>query len=88
MTLFRYDYDLLTEDISSVASSCADFTSVNDAIRMMAERRGGHSQPMCFRSLLQPSALSVGVCPDRKQGPEEKSHPSLSIAVFPARNVA
>jgi hypothetical protein len=86
--MFRHDYDLLTEDMSSVAWSCADLTSINDAIRTMAERRGGYSQPMCFRSLRQPSAPSVGVCPDRKQGPEEKSHISLSIAVFPARNVA
>lgn len=76
---------------SSAALSCADLT--NDFVpswTIQAERRGGTSWPSRFRYLrLEPSALPVGVRPDRKLGPEEKqSHTSLTFSVCAARNVA
>jgi hypothetical protein len=88
MTVFRYDYDLLTGmPASTVALSCADTISGIATVWTMPERRSSR-QPRCFRLFSQPSAPAVGVCPGRKQGPEEKSHKNLSFAVLPAWNVA
>ena len=89
MTVFRHDYDLLTgmHAASTVALPCAGTTSAIAAVWTMSERRSSR-QPRCFRLFRQPSAPSVGVCPGRKQGPEENSHKYLSFAVLPARNVA
>ena len=88
MTQFRYDYDLLTwmPSASTVALSCADIASVIAVVRTLPDH-SGNRQPVCFRSVRRPSTPSVGVCPGRKQGPEEKSHRNLSSAVFPAGNV-
>jgi len=88
MTMFRHEFELIAEGTSSVALSCADSITMNDVLRTMAERRGGYSHPMCFRPFRDTSAPSVGAWPGREQGPEEKSHTSLSIAVLPARNAA
>jgi hypothetical protein len=89
MTVFRHDYDLLTgmHAASTLALSCAGTISAIAAVWTMSERRSSR-QPRCFRLFRQPSAPSVGVCPGRKQGPEENSHKYLSFAVLPARNVA
>jgi hypothetical protein len=88
MTVFRYDYDLLTGmPASTVALSCADTISGIATVWTMPERRSSR-QPRCFRLFSQPSAPAVGVCPGRKQGPEEKSHKNLSFAVLPGWNVA
>lgn len=76
---------------SPAALSCADLTSGNAPLwTIQAERFGGISWPSRFRLFRheQPSALSMGVCPDRKLGLEEQSHISLTFGVFPARNVA
>lgn len=71
--------------------SCADLT--NDVVpswTILADRDRGISQPSRFRlfRLEQSSAPSVGVRPDRKLGPEEQSHKSLTFGVCAARNVA
>jgi hypothetical protein len=89
MTVFRHDYDLLTgmHAASTVALSCAVTNSAIATVPTMAERRSSRL-PRCFRLFRQPSAPAVGVCLGRKQGPEEKSHKSLSFAVLPAWNVA
>lgn len=75
---------------SSAALSCADLT--NEFVpswTSQAERRGGISQPSSFRLFrLVPSALPMGVRPDRKLGPEEQSHTSLTFGVCAAGNVA
>lgn len=76
---------------SSATPSCADLTSGNAPLwTIQAERFGGVSQPSRFRSFRHehPSAPSVGVRPDRKLGPEEQSHISLTFGVCAARNVA
>lgn len=45
-------------------------------------------QPRCFRSpRYDLSALPMGERPDRKQGPENKSHKNLNIYVSAARDV-
>jgi hypothetical protein len=88
MTMIRRDYMFAgMQAASAVALSCAGTISADASVWNLAERRG-FSQPICFRSFRQPSALPVGECPDRKQGPEENSHKYLSFAIFPARNVA
>lgn len=91
--MFRRDYYATAgmRKASSAALSCADLT--NEFVPSwptQAERRGGISQPSCFRLLRhEPSALSVGVRPDRKLGPEDQqSHTSLTFSVCAARNVA
>jgi hypothetical protein len=88
MTLFRYDDDLLTgmHAASSVVLSCAGAIGTDVAV-WTTEDRHDFSRPRCFPSFRQPSALSVGVRPGRKQGPEENSHEYLINAVVPARNV-
>lgn len=90
--MIRRDYYVTAgmHKASSAALSCADLT--NEFVpswTILAERRG-ISQPSRFRLLRheQPSAPSVGVRPDRKLGPEEQSHISLTIGVCAARNVA
>ncbi|WP_131823331.1 hypothetical protein [Mycobacteroides chelonae] len=94
MTMIRSDYNGTAgmHKASSADLSCADLTT-NEFVpswTIQAQRRGGNSQPSRFRSirLEQPSARSVGVCPDRKLGPEEQSHTSLTFGVCAARNVA
>jgi hypothetical protein len=85
MTVFRHDYDLLTGMLASaVALSWAETIGVIPAV---SERQSSR-QPRCFRLSSHPSAPAVGVRPGRKQGPEEKSHKNLNLAVCPARNVA
>lgn len=87
MTMIRTDYLLAgMQTASTVALSCAGTASAIASARNMAEHRGD-SQPRCFRSFRQPSAPLVGERPDREQGPEEKSHTSLSFAVCPVGNV-
>ncbi|MGB8403097.1 MAG: hypothetical protein WCE30_03360 [Mycobacterium sp.] len=92
MIMFRHDYygTAGMHKASSVALACADLT--NEFVpswTIQAERRGGISQPSCFRLFRhEPSAPSVGVRPDRKLGPEEQSHISLTFGVCAARNVA
>lgn len=92
VTMIRCDYYATAgmHKASSAALSCADLT--NEFVpswALLAERRGGISQPSRFRLLHElPSAPSVGVRPDRKLGPEEQSHISLTIGVCAARNVA
>ncbi|MEY8018881.1 hypothetical protein [Mycobacterium servetii] len=93
MTMIRRDYYVTAgmRKASSAALSCADLT--NEFVpswTVQADARGGISQPSRFRlfRLEQPSAPSVGVRPDRKLGPEEQSHISLTIGVCAARNVA
>lgn len=88
MTPSLHDYDLLTEAIASVALLCAETIGLDEAVRTTVQLRGGNSRPVCFRPFRHPSAQSMGVCPGRKQGPEEKSHAPLNSAVFPARNVS
>lgn len=91
--MIRRDYYVLAgmRKASSAMSSCADLTSGNAPLwTIQAERFGGVSQPSRFRLFHheQPSALSGGVRPDRKLGPEEQSHISLTFGVCAARNVA
>jgi len=93
VTMIRRDYYATAgmHKASSAALSCADLT--NEFVpswAILAERRGGISQPSRFRlsRLELPSARSVGVRPDRKLGPEEQSHISLTNGVCAARNVA
>lgn len=89
VTMLRHDYALLagTQTASTVALSCAESTRSFASVWNMTDHRGG-SEPRCFRPIRQPSAPLVGERPGRKQGPEEKSHISLSIAVCPAGNVS
>ena len=88
MTVFRQDYDLLTGmPASAVAFSCAGTVSGIVAVWTPSERRSSR-QPRRFRLSSHLSAPLVGVCPGRKQGPEENSHKYLNFAVIPARSVA
>jgi hypothetical protein len=90
--MIRRDYALVGMPMaSSAALSCADLTSQNGpSWTMLAERRGLLRQPSRFRlfRLEQPSTRFLGVRPDRKLGPEEQSHKSLTFGVCAAWNVA
>ena len=93
VTMIRCDYYLTAgmHKASSAALLWADLTrKFVPSWANQPERRGGIGQPSCFRlSRHEPSARSVGVCPDRKLGPEDKqSHISLTCGVCAAGNVA
>ena len=83
MTFF-HGFDPITGMLtaSAVVSPCVESNIAKlEDLRLV-------SQPSRFRSHRQPSAPAVGVCPDRKLGPEEKSHNFLTFGVVAARNVA
>ena len=92
MTMVRSDYLELAGmyTASTAALSCADLAGGNVPFwTIQAEPRGGASRHSRFRLLHhQPSAPAVGVRPDRKLGPEEQSHKSLTLGVCAAGNVA
>lgn len=91
MTVWGRDYRTTTgmHAASSASLSCAD-TNITSIVGLWSvDESRSFSQSRCFRpSLRHPSAPSVGVCAGRKLGPEEQSYKSLSLAVFPDRNVA
>lgn len=91
VTMVRSDYYVLAgmHRASAAVSSCLDLAGGNVPFwTTQAQRRGGLSRPSRFRLFHhEPSAPAVGVRPDRKLGPEEQSHKSLTLGVCAAGNV-
>ena len=75
---------------SSAALSCVDLAGGNVPLwTIQAERHRGVRRTSRFRSFHhEPSAPAFGVRPDRKLGPEEQSHKSLTLGVCAAGNVS
>lgn len=90
MSALRHDYrpEAGMRTASPVASPCADNAAPITSGFWTVKSTSGLFQSRCFRQIRHPSALSMGVCPSRKQGPEEQSHKSLIISVVPGRNDA
>lgn len=74
---------------SSAVLACAESGNRKLAQSALREKNLSVFDPSRFRSLHNEltSALLEGVCPDRKLGPEEKSHKSHTSGVVAAGNV-
>ena len=73
---------------SPAALSCVETVETNVIGAWALAESRDFGQPSCFRLFRSPSTPFAGVCPSRKQGPEDKSHKSLPFSVAAGRNVA